>query len=169
MSDVGVAEAPEEDIAAEAGVDRTNLVSFEVAGDTYGVDITQVREIRAWSGATPLPNTAEFIRGVMNLRGAVIPIVDLRARFGQGLTQARENHVVIVVAIDAKWVGLLVDGVSDIVDVTDADIQPSCDLAFMQGQGDVMRGVAAMDEKMVALINTDALLDGALLAQGIAE
>lgn len=141
---------------------RSNLVSFEVANDTYGVDIKDVREIRAWSGVTPLPNTADFIRGVMNLRGAVIPIVDLRARFGQGMTQATDTHVVVVVAIESKWVGLLVDAVSDIVDVTDADIQPSADFSFSQSQGDVLRGVAAMDDTMVALVNTQSLLDGAI-------
>ncbi len=141
---------------------KSNLISFEVDGETYGVDITSVREIRAWSGATVLPNTAEFVRGVMNLRGAVIPIIDLRARFGRGQTETTATHVVVVVDIDGKWVGLLVDAVSDIVDIADSQIQPAADFAVTQDESGVLLGVAAVEERMIALINTEALLDGAL-------
>ena len=65
------------------------LIAFSIGEQTYGVEITTVREIRAWNGATPLPNTREFVRGVINLRGTIVPIFDLRARFGDGQTEAQ--------------------------------------------------------------------------------
>ncbi|MEO8883696.1 MAG: chemotaxis protein CheW, partial [Devosia sp.] len=88
------------------------LIAFSIGEQTYGVEITTVREIRAWSGATPLPNTRDYVRGVINLRGTIVPIFDLRARFGDGLTSPTKNHVVVVMSAGNKWVGMLVDAVS---------------------------------------------------------
>jgi purine-binding chemotaxis protein CheW len=76
------------------------------------VDIRSVREIRAWSPTTNLPNTPDYVRGVINIRGSIVPILDVRARFGQGQTDASKAHVVIVVAIGARLVSLLADAVS---------------------------------------------------------
>lgn len=140
-----------------------NLISFEVDGRSYGVDITCVREIRAWSGVTALPNAPEYVRGVMNLRGAVIPIVDLRARFGCGQTDATPNHVVVVVDIAEKWIGLLVDAVSDIVDVPAASVQPAGDFALdpaTSSAAGVLRGVASVNDRMISLISAQTLLTG---------
>ena len=81
------------------------LIAFSIGEQTYGVEITTVREIRAWNGATPLPNTREFVRGVINLRGTIVPIFDLRARFGEGQTAPTKNHVVVVMSVGEKWVG----------------------------------------------------------------
>ncbi len=75
------------------------LIAFSIGEQTYGVEITTVREIRAWNGATPLPNTREFVRGVINLRGTIVPIFDLRARFGEGPTSPTKNHVVVVMSV----------------------------------------------------------------------
>lgn len=145
--------------AGGGGDGQCELIAFTIDGEVYGVDIRIVREIRAWSGVTPLPNTAPFVRGVMNLRGAVIPIVDMRVRFGRDLTDPTSTHVVVVIAIDNKWVGLLVDAVSDIVSIRDDQIQPAPDT-----MGDTMlfRGVAALDEEMIALIDIERLLAGAI-------
>ena len=75
------------------------LIAFSIGDQTYGVEITTVREIRAWNGATPLPNTRDYVRGVINLRGTIVPIFDLRARFGDGQTSATKNHVVVVMSV----------------------------------------------------------------------
>ena len=83
-----------------------------------------VREIKEWSGVTQLPNQPDYMRGVLNLRGTMVPIIDLRCRFGQGLTDATPVHVVIVVHVDGKTVGLLADRVLDIVSLDATDIQP---------------------------------------------
>ena len=77
----------------------TQLISFAIGDDQYGVDIMAVREIKGWTAITPLPRQPEYVRGVLNLRGVIVPIVDLRCRFGQGLTEATPLHIVIIVQI----------------------------------------------------------------------
>ena len=110
------------DKTAVAGQNTLQLIAFSIGDQTYGVEITTVREIRAWNGATPLPNTRDFVRGVINLRGTIVPIFDLRARFGDGQTSPTKNHVVVVMSVGDKWVGILVDAVSDILTVSREDI-----------------------------------------------
>src|SRR5215470_18911627 len=95
-------------IAAYSGDGTMQVVSFKVGEEHYGIDIQLVREIRAWSATTQLPNTPEFVRGVINLRGTIVPILDLRARFGQGQSEPTKAHVVVIVAIEARMVGMLV-------------------------------------------------------------
>src|SRR3546814_4961963 len=87
------------------------LVSFTVGKEEYGVDIMAVREIRAWSETTPLPNTPDVVRGVINMRGAIVPIFDLRARFGMQRTEPTKYNVVIIVSVASRIVGILVDAV----------------------------------------------------------
>src|SRR5215469_13569522 len=99
------------------------LISFAIGDDQYGVDIMAVREIKGWTAITPLPGQPEYVRGVLNLRGVIIPIVDLRCRFGQGLTEATPLHIVIVVQIEGKTVGLLGDRVLDIVSLDAAEVK----------------------------------------------
>src|ERR1700743_1077683 len=103
------------DRSAVATQNSLQLIAFSIGEQTYGVEITTVREIRAWNGATPLPNTRDYVRGVINLRGSIVPIFDLRARFGDGQTSPTKNHVVVVMSVGDKWVGILVDAVSDIL------------------------------------------------------
>jgi purine-binding chemotaxis protein CheW len=103
------------DSSAAASQNTLQLIAFSIDEQIYGVEITTVREIRAWNGATPLPNTREYVRGVINLRGTIVPIFDLRARFGDGQTQPTKNHVVVVMSVGDKWIGILVDAVSDIL------------------------------------------------------
>src|SRR5215467_12439707 len=108
--------------ASDAIAAANQLISFAIGDDQYGVDIMAVREIKGWTAITPLPGQPEYVRGVLNLRGVIIPIVDLRCRFGQGLTEATPLHIVIVVQIDGKTVGLLGDRVLDIVAVETSKI-----------------------------------------------
>src|SRR5262249_49039152 len=94
--------------ATEAGAKRlSQFVSFAIGDDQYGVDIMAVREIKGWSQVTHLPGQPDYMRGVLNLRGVMVPIIDLRCRFGQGMTEATPLHVVIVVQIDGRHVGML--------------------------------------------------------------
>src|SRR5438128_2316938 len=97
--------------AAAASSDSTQFISFTIGDESYGVDIMAVREIKVWSEITRLPEQPNFVRGVLNLRGAIVPIVDLRCRFGQGMTEATVLHVVIIVQIEGQLVGLLADRV----------------------------------------------------------
>jgi purine-binding chemotaxis protein CheW len=127
------------------------VVSFKVGEEYYGIDIQLVREIRAWSATTQLPNTPQFVRGVNNLRGTIVPILDLRARFGQGTTEPGTAHVVIVVAIGMRIVGILVDSVSDIVTLPKGDIKP---VPSVEGSSasDCLEGLVTVNEQMIALV-----------------
>jgi len=135
----------------------TEFISFAIGDEQYGVDIMAVREIKGWSGVTQLPNQPEYMRGVLNLRGVMVPIVDLRCRFGQGLTEATPVHVVIVVQIDNKTVGLLADRVLDIISVEAAQIQPVPQVS-RGSQANFLSGLVTIDTTMIALINLKNLL-----------
>lgn len=99
---------------AGASDNLVQFISFAIGDDQYGVDIMAVREIKEWTEITHLPKQPEYVRGVLNLRGVIVPIIDLRCRFGQGLTEATPLHVIIIVQIEHQLVGLLADRVSDI-------------------------------------------------------
>jgi purine-binding chemotaxis protein CheW len=104
--------------AAGAGAaTQSQFISFAIGDDQYGVDIMAVREIKGWSDITRLPKQPEYVSGVLNLRGNIVPIVDLRCRFGQGLTETTPLHIVIIVQVSGRQVGLIGDRVLDIVSV----------------------------------------------------
>src|SRR3981081_2085244 len=102
----------------------SQLISFAIGNDQYGVDIMAVREIKGWAEITHLPKQPDYVRGVLNLRGVIVPIIDLRCRFGQGVTEATALHIVIIVQAGARSIGLLADRVLDIVSLDASQIQP---------------------------------------------
>lgn len=135
------------------------LIAFSIGEQTYGVEITTVREIRAWNGATPLPNTREYVRGVINLRGTIVPIFDLRARFGEGPTSPTKNHVVVVMSVGDKWVGILVDAVSDILTVSKDEIHNVPEGNSIDTE--LLNGIVTHESRMVGLIDLHAVVSGA--------
>ena len=137
--------------------DIIEFISFAIGEDQYGVDIMSVREIKGWSEITPLPNQPEYVRGVLNLRGAMVPIIDLRCRFGQGLTEATPLHVVIVVQIDANLIGLLADRVLDIVAFETTKVQAVPRLSHA-ARADFLSGLLTIESGMIAMIDLTALL-----------
>jgi purine-binding chemotaxis protein CheW len=147
-------------IGADAGrnaATQTQFISFAIGDDQYGVDIMAVREIKGWSDITHLPKQPEYVRGVLNLRGAIVPIVDLRYRFGQGLTETTPLHIVIIVQIGGRQIGLIGDRVLDIVSVDVAQIQPVPRTA--QGKTtDFLSGLVTHDNTMIALIDLPNLM-----------
>jgi purine-binding chemotaxis protein CheW len=144
---------------AAAGANTLQLIAFSIGEQTYGVEITTVREIRAWNGATPLPNTRDFVRGVINLRGTIVPIFDLRARFGEGQTSPTKNHVVVVMSVGEKWVGILVDAVSDILTVSKDDIHNVPEGNSIDTE--LLNGIVTHETRMVGLIDLHAVVSGA--------
>src|SRR6476619_6574458 len=110
--------------AAQSAATQIQSISFAIDNDQYGVDIMAVREIKGWSEITYLPRQPEYVRGVLNLRGVIVPIIDLRCRFGQGVTEATPLHIVIIVQVGARPIGLLADRVLDIVSFEPAQVQP---------------------------------------------
>jgi purine-binding chemotaxis protein CheW len=117
----------------------------------------QVREIRGWTPATPLPRTPSYMKGVINLRGAVLPIVDLGARLGLTTSEPSARHVIMVVNVGGRTLGLLVEAVSDIINVSDDMVQPTPDVACDQVKTFV-KGLFAIDGRMVSLISLDRVL-----------
>ena len=146
----------------QADGSSTQLIAFTVGDQYYSVDIMAVREIRAWSGTTALPNTADFVRGVINLRGTIVPIIDLRARFGLGQTDATTTHVVIILVVGDRLYGILADTVSDILTVSEKDIHP-----VPQTDGDAdnpfIEGLVTKDSQMVAMIALAQVVDKAVV------
>src|SRR5882757_4667948 len=135
----------------------TQFISFAIGDDQYGVDIMAVREIKGWSEITHLPKQPDYMRGVLNLRGAMVPIIDLRCRFGQGKTEATPLHVVIVVQIGARMVGLLADRVLDIVGFNASQVQPVPRVA-QASHVDFLSGLVTIESGMIALIDLARLL-----------
>lgn len=135
----------------------SEFVSFSVAGQAFCLKITQIREIRRWSPVTIRPHAPSDVLGVMNLRGAVIPIYDLSARFGLHQTEATERNVVIVVAVHGKQVGLLAESVSEIISINPEEIQdtPQVD---SRNTMEYIQGIISHNETMVRIINLDAVI-----------
>jgi purine-binding chemotaxis protein CheW len=140
-----------------ANTANSEFVAFRVGAQDFCVDIMGVREIRGWTPATPLPHAPPFVRGVINLRGAVLPIVDLAMRFGLGLTEPTPRSVIIVVHIHQQIVGLLVDAVSDILTSSEASMQPTPDIASDMAKTFV-KGVYAVDGRMISIVTLDSVL-----------
>ncbi|MEW6599291.1 MAG: chemotaxis protein CheW [Pseudomonadota bacterium] len=113
---------------AFAGGAVVELISFEIGGQEFCIDIRSVREIRGWAPATPMPHSPEYIVGVINLRGMVMPVIDLRSRLGLGQTEPTERHVIVVIQADGRTAGLLVDGVRESFHVETSSLQAPPDL-----------------------------------------
>ncbi|MEH6404582.1 MAG: chemotaxis protein CheW [Sneathiella sp.] len=152
-------------VAAEAGF-LQKFVTFAVGTEEYAVDIMKVREIQAWSEVTVLPNQPGYMRGVLNLRGIIVPIFDLRCRFGQGNTEATQLHVVVIIAVEERIVGVLVDKVSDILTVENQDIRPVPNIEDREDSRYIL-GLVTAEDRMVALLDTGNLFSSEILEEGI--
>jgi purine-binding chemotaxis protein CheW len=142
--------------------DGMELIAFRVGAQEFCIDIMTVREIRGWTAATLLPQSPRYVRGVINLRGAVLPIIDFAVRLGLPSTEPTERNVIIVVQSGAQLIGLLVDAVSDILTITDSSIQPTPDVASEMVKMFV-RGLLSVDGRMIGLISLDHILPSAEL------
>ncbi len=154
------------DATATAVARRGDFISFAIGEEQYGVDIMAVREIKGWSGVTHLPNQPDYVLGVLNLRGVMVPIVDLRCRFGQGHTEATPMHVMIIVQVGGRQVGLLADRVLDIVSFERSQVQPvpcvenSTRVSFLSGlvtNGDTLLALVDLVSLVGQEIDTGAI------------
>jgi purine-binding chemotaxis protein CheW len=139
------------------------FLTFSVQGGEYGVDIMKVMEIRGWTDTTRIPNSPAYMRGVINLRGLVIPIFDLRARFGNGLTEANEKNVVIVISVGKRTIGLLADAVSDILNIKENEIQAAPETEMVDIEAKYVSGLISTQGKMVVLLDVEHLFDSETL------
>jgi purine-binding chemotaxis protein CheW len=135
----------------------TQFISFAIGDDQYGVDIMAVREIKGWSEVANLPKQPDYVRGVLNLRGVIVPIIDLRRRFGQGATEATASHIVIIVQIGPRLIGMLADRVLDIVSLDASTIQPVPRIS-QTARVDFLSGLVTVDGALIALIDLQNML-----------
>ena len=145
--------------SSSADVDQ--YLTFMLNGEEYGVDILRVQEIKGWIPTTKIPNTPDYIRGVMNLRGAIVPIIDLRQRFAMPAIDYTATTVVIVLKVHnagaERTIGFVVDAVSDVYNVSPDQFRAAPDF----GSGvdtDFIRALATVEEKMVILLDIDRLM-----------
>lgn len=136
------------------------LIAFRIGDQEFCVNIMTVREIRGWTPATPLPHSPSYVMGVINLRGAVLPIINLSVRLGLKPVAPDARHVIIVAQVGSKVVGLLVEAVSDILTVSDENIQPTPEVTS-DLERQYARGILAIDKRMICLIELDALFPDA--------
>jgi len=145
--------------AANAEAEGQQYLTFLLDGEEYGVDILRVQEIKGWDRVTPIPNTSDYVRGVINLRGFVVPIVDLRRRFGMEAAEVSKTTVVIMLRVRheqaERTVGFVVDAVSDVYTVDAGQLRPPPELGRSESR--FVNGLATVDGKMVILLDVDQL------------
>ncbi|MBO9122668.1 MULTISPECIES: chemotaxis protein CheW [unclassified Rhizobium] len=136
------------------------LIAFRVGDQEFCVNVMSVREIRGWTPATAMPHSPSYMKGVINLRGAVLPIIDLSARLGMKPTEPTQRHVIIVAQVHRKVVGLLVDAVSDILTVSEDNVQPTPEIAS-ELQRQFARGIMAIEKRLICLLELEAIFPDA--------
>lgn len=144
------------------------FLTFSLADEEYGVNILKVQEIKGWTPVTRIPNSPEYLRGVLNLRGTIVPIIDLRMRFNQPRIEYTPLTVVIVLSVStaagARTIGIVVDSVSDVLNVGMSEIKPTPNLGSKINT-EFINGIAASGSKMIMLLDSDKLLTSDELAQ----
>ncbi|WP_299287981.1 chemotaxis protein CheW [uncultured Tateyamaria sp.] len=138
------------------------LLTFELGEHEYALDIMCVREIRGWAKATPLPHAPSFMRGVINLRGAVLPVMDLGERLGLPTRPHCDRNVIIVVSFEETMTGLLVDAVSDIIALPPDALQPPPDAANYGAQT-VVKALTLIEDRMIRVLDLNNIV---VLSQG---
>lgn len=133
------------------------LLTFTLGGEEYGIDILKVQEIRGYDAVTAIANTPDFIKGVINLRGIIVPIVDMRIKFHLGNAEYDQFTVVIILNVANRVVGMVVDGVSDVITLTPEQIRPAPEFGSAIDTQYVM-GLGTVDERMLILVDIEKLM-----------
>ncbi|EIP3498428.1 chemotaxis protein CheW [Escherichia coli] len=136
---------------------------FTLGDEEYGIDILKVQEIHGYDQVTRIANTPAFIKGVTNLRGVIVPIVDLRIKFSQVDVDYNDNTVVIVLNLGQRVVGIVVDGVSDVLSLTAEQIRPAPEFAVTLST-EYLTGLGALGDRMLILVNIEKLLNSEEMA-----
>jgi len=133
------------------------FLAFKLADELFAIEILRVQEIRGITPITPIPNAPHYIRGVMNLRGTIVPVIDLRMRFGLGEAEYNRFTVIIVVRLGSRIIGLVVDAVSDVLDVAPGDIEAPPDLGARIDTS-YLNGMVQRGDQIILLLNLDQLV-----------
>ena len=141
----------------------SQVLTFTLGGETYGVDILRVQEIRGWSSVTRIPHSPAHVLGVLNLRGSIVPIVDMRMQFNLERAEYTPVTVIIVLSVESstgrREFGVVVDGVSDVIDIKAAEIKDAPDLGSSVNT-EFITGLANVGERMVIVLDIDRLIGG---------
>jgi len=140
------------------------LITFEIGSRRLAIDIMAVREIRAWSPATPLPNAPAHVGGVLNLRGVILPVMDLSQQLGWGSNDPSGRHVIIVIRIGDNLRGLVVDAVNDIVTLAPEDIQPVPEIGEAVSAS-YLQGIANLGDRLIMILDLDRINASAAASQ----
>lgn len=143
-------------VSEPAGHDR-EFLTFQLGGEDYGVNLLKVQEIRSCEKVTHIANAPEVIKGVVNLRGVIVPIIDMRLKFGFGMPAFGSFNVVIILNVAGRTVGMLVDSVSDVITLTPAQTKPAPDLGTAVST-EYLLGLGTIDKRMVILVDIDKLM-----------
>jgi purine-binding chemotaxis protein CheW len=141
----------------KGGDEGGQFLTFTLQNEEYGIEILRVQEIKGFSKITPIPNAPPFVRGVMNLRGTVVPIVDLRARFSMTEKEYDQFTCIVVVNVGSRVVGLVVDSVSDVLNIPGESIADPPELAT-DGNSSCITGMGKLGERIVMLLDTSKLI-----------
>jgi purine-binding chemotaxis protein CheW len=145
------------DRAARGAAEGTQFLTFRLGGEEYGVPILHVQEIKGYAPVTPIPNTPPWVRGVMNLRGTIVPVIDLRLRLGMPAADYGPFTVIVVLALGTTVVGAIVDAVSDVLTIPPSDVQAAPELA-LGVDARFVGGIAQAGDTLVILLDAEALL-----------
>ena len=160
-------QALETDTASVLTSDAGQYLTFFLADAEYGVDILRVQEIKGWDTVTALPNTPEYVQGVMNLRGAIVPIIDLRQRFRMESLDPGPTTAVVVLKVihdhGSRIMGMVVDAVSDVHNITDAELRPAPECGST-ASSECVKGLATVNGQMLIILDIDQLLNTGELA-----
>ena len=140
-----------------SGVSNNEFLTFTLGKEEYGIDILRVQEIRGYDAVTAIANTPEFIKGVINLRGVIVPIIDMRIKFNLGNVEYNQFTVVIILNVNNRVVGMVVDGVSDVITLAPEQIRSAPELSSALDTT-FIRGLGTVDERMIILVDIEALM-----------
>ena len=140
----------------------SQYLTFTLGNEEYGVEILKIQEIKGYSSITPIPNTPPHVKGVMNLRGTIIPVVDLRSKLSMAQADYNQFTVIVVVKVGSKTRGLVVDAVSDVLNIPKGDIQEAPDFGS-EVDAAYISGMAKAGDKLIVLLDIDKVLLGDVL------
>jgi purine-binding chemotaxis protein CheW len=135
----------------------TQYLTVNLADEEYGIDILAVREIRGWTSVTRIPQAPGYVLGVLNLRGAIVPVLDLRLRFGLSREEYTGTTVTVIITVAGRLFGIVVDAVSDVLDVEQNNVRPVPDMGTAVDT-EYLKGLTSIGERMVLLLDADKLL-----------
>ena len=150
--------------AVAAAQSSNEYLTFTLGKEEYGIEILKVQEIRCYEAVTHIANAPEFIKGVVNLRGIIVPIVDMRIKFNLGKVEYDEFTVVIILNVAGRVVGMVVDGVSDVIQLSAQQIRPAPDFSSSSFDTEYITGLGTLDARMLILVDIEKLMGGADMA-----